>query len=91
MTSPVYATNKAGEVLPLMYIFDFDAKNDFNFCVMLTWLVGLPTVTSFYATRTERSMDDSKMNNYIDNVLLPFFPNNSEHAQFEFNGTLLRS
>ncbi len=40
----VYATNAAGESLPLMYIFDSGAKIEENFRVKLQWLDGLPTI-----------------------------------------------
>ena len=97
----VYATNAAGETLPPMYIFDSCAKNDDNFRVRVQWLDGLPTVTgrygcptrvessSFYSVRTRGSMDDSLLNDYIDKVLLPLYPNISKHATFDTSGKFL--
>jgi hypothetical protein len=91
----VYATSAAGESIPPMYIFDSGAKIEDNFRVKMQWLDGLPTVTgrfgcpsivessSFYAVRTRGSMDDSLLNSYIDDVILPLFPNISKHASFD--------
>ncbi len=91
----VYATNAAGESLPLMYIFDSGAKIEENFRVKLQWLEGLPTITgrfgcpsriessSFYSVRARGSMDDSLLNNYIDDVLLPLYPNIAKRASFD--------
>jgi hypothetical protein len=91
----VYATNAAGEALPPMYIFDSCAKIDENFRVKLQWLDGLPTIigrfgcptriesSSFYSVRSRGSMDDSLLNDYIDKVLLPLYPNISKHTSFD--------
>jgi hypothetical protein len=91
----VYATSAAGENIPPMYTFDSGAKIEDNFRVKMKWLDGLPTVTgrfgcpsivessSFYAVRTKGSMDDSLFNSYIDDVILPLFPNISKHASFD--------
>jgi hypothetical protein len=91
----VYATNEAGESLPPMYIFDSGAKIEENFRVKLQWLEGLPAITgrfgcpsriessSFYSVRTRGSMDDSLLNNYIDDVLLPLYPNIAKYASFD--------
>ena len=97
----VYATNAAGEVLPPMYIFDSGAKVEDNFRVKLKWLEGLPSISgrfgcpsiiecaSFYAVRMRGSMDDSLLNSYIEDVLLPLFPNISKHASFDTTGMFL--
>ena len=94
----VYATNAAGEVLPPMYIFDSNAKTDENFRVKNSWLEGLPTITgrfgcptliesaSFFAVRSKGSMDDSLLNNYIEDVLLPLYPNMCKTASFDATG-----
>ena len=91
----VYATHAAGEVLPPMYIFDSSAKTDENFRVKNSWLEGLPSITgrfgcptliesaSFYAVRSKGSMDDSLLNNYIEDVLLPLYPNMCKTASFD--------
>ena len=92
----VYATNTAGESLPPMYIFDSCAKIDDNFRVRMQWLDGrLPTITgrfgcptriessSFYSVRARGSMDDSLLNDYIDKVLLPLYPNIAKEAAFD--------
>ena len=97
----VYATNAGGESLPPMYIFDSCAKIDDNFRVKVQWLDGLPTVTgrygcptrvessSFYSVRSRGSMVDSLLNEYIDKVVLPLYPNISKHATFDVaTGTL---
>jgi hypothetical protein len=91
----VYATSAGGESLPPMYIFDSGAKIEDNFRVKIKWLEGLPTVTgrygcpsiiessSFYAVRSRGSMDDSLLNYYIDEVILPLFPNISKYSSFD--------
>ena len=91
----VYATNAAGESLPPMYIFDSGAKIEDNFQVRLQWLDGLPSITgrfgcpeqiecgSFYAVRSNGSMDDSLLNMYINQVVLPLYPNISKTAAFQ--------
>ncbi|KAI2497543.1 hypothetical protein MHU86_16946 [Fragilaria crotonensis] len=92
----VYATNAAGEVLPPLFIFDSNAKTDENFRVKNSWLEGLPTITgrfgcptliessSFYAVRSKGSMDDSLLNSYIEDVLLPLYPNiNKRHLSMQ--------
>lgn len=90
-----YATNSAGEALPPMYIFDSSAKSDENFRVKVDWLVGLPTVegrygcptnvesASFYAVRPRGSMDDSLLNQYIETVIVPLYPNMNKTAVFD--------
>ena len=90
-----YATNSAGEALPPMYIFDSSAKCDENFRVKVDWLVGLPTVegrfgcptnvesASFYAVRPRGSMDDSLLNQYIETVIVPLYPNMNKTAVFD--------
>ena len=96
----VYATNAGGESLPPMYIFDSGAKIESNFRVKTTWLEGLPTVSgrfgcptrrddlpSFFAVRSRGSMDDSLLNDYIDNVVLPLYPNIAKYASFDTTGT----
>ena len=90
-----YATNSAGEALPPFYIFDSSAKSDENFRVKVEWLVGLPSVTgrfgcptevessSFYAVRPRGSMDDSLLNQYIEQVIVPLYPNMSKTTIFD--------
>ena len=90
-----YATNAAGEALPPFYIFDSSAKSDDNFRVKVDWLVGLPTVTgrygcptrvdsdSFYAVRPRGSMDDTLLNQYIESVIVPLYPNMHKTAVFD--------
>ena len=98
----VYATNAAGESLPPMYIFDSGAKFEDNFQVQMQWLDGLPSVTgrfgcpeeiesgSFYSVRSHGSMDDSLLNDYINQVILPLYPNISKTAAFNpITGKLL--
>ena len=98
----VYATNAAGESFPPMYIFDSSCKNPANYQVKIDWLVGLPKVTgqygrptltevdSFYAVRSKGSMDDSLLNAYVEDNILPLFPNISNEAVFDSEGKLLR-
>jgi hypothetical protein len=91
----VYATNSAGEALPPFYIFDSCAKTSENFRVKVEWLEGLPSVTgrygcptivesgSFYAVRSRGSMDDSLLNDYIERVIVPLYPNMNKTAVFD--------
>ncbi|KAI2493030.1 hypothetical protein MHU86_21504 [Fragilaria crotonensis] len=90
-----YATNVAGEALPPFYIFDSSAKFRENFRVKVEWLEGLPLVTgrygcptvvkssSFYAVCPRGSMDDSLLNNYIETVIVPLYPNMHKTAIFD--------
>jgi hypothetical protein len=90
-----YATNAAGEALPPFFIYDSSAKSEGNFCVKVDWLVGLPKVTgrygcptrvesdSFYAVRPRGSMDDTLLNEYIENVIVPLYPNMHKTAVFD--------
>ncbi|KAI2510989.1 hypothetical protein MHU86_3461 [Fragilaria crotonensis] len=98
----VYATNAEGEALPLFYIFDSTAKSEENFRVKMDWLVGLPTIEgrfgcpskekydSFYAVRSRGSMDDELLNQYIETVILPLYPNMNKTAIFDEGGRLLQ-
>ncbi len=91
----VYATNAAGEVLPPMYIFDLSATIDANYWVRVSWLDGLPNVEgrfgcpsrvqsgSFVSVRSSGSMDDSLFNDYIEQVVLPLYPNISKTVKFD--------
>ncbi|KAI2492280.1 hypothetical protein MHU86_22287 [Fragilaria crotonensis] len=75
--------------------FDSGAKVDANFRVKTKWLEGLPTVTgrfgcpttvessSFFAVRTRGSMDDTLIKSYVEQVILPLFPNISKHSSFD--------
>ena len=78
-----------------MFIFDSGAKFEDNFQVQLQWLEGLPSVTgqfgcpeqiesgSFYSVRSHGSMDDSLLNDYIHQVILPLYPNISKTTAFD--------
>jgi hypothetical protein len=91
----VYATNAAGEALPPFYIYDSSAKSDENFRVKVSWLEGLPSVSrrygcptlvesdSFYAVRPRGSMDDTLLNQYIETVIVPLYPNMHKTAEFD--------
>jgi hypothetical protein len=90
-----YATNAEGEALPPFYIFDSTAKSDDNFRVKIDWLVGLPSIEgrfgcptrvesdSFYAVRSRGSMDDELLNQYIESVIIPLYPNMHKTAVFD--------
>lgn len=90
-----YATNADGEALPPFYIFDSGAKSDSNFRVNTEWLVGLPSVRgrfgcptmveseSFYAVRSRGSMDEELLNQYIETVIVPLYPNMNKTAVFD--------
>jgi hypothetical protein len=91
-----YATTAAGEVLPPFYIFDSSAKSEENFRVRVEWLAGLPTVSgrfgcptfqedlhSFYAVQPRGSMDESLLNQYIESVIVPLFPNMNKNTIFD--------
>lgn len=90
-----YATNADGEALPPFYIFDSGAKSDANFRVNTEWLVGLPSIKgrfgcpttveseSFYAVRSRGSMDEELLNQYIETVIVPLYPNMNKTAIFD--------
>ena len=92
-----YATNAAGEASPPFYIFDSSAKSAENFRVKVSWLEGLPTVTgrfgcpteveshSFYAVRLRGLMDDSMLNEYMEQVIVPLYLNMNKAAVFDPN------
>jgi hypothetical protein len=73
--------------LPPFYIFNSSAKSTENFRVKVSWLEGLPMVSgrfgcptkieshSFYAVRPRGSMDNSLLNDYVEHVIVPFYPN----------------
>ena len=91
----VYATNAAGEALPPFYIFDSTAKPEENFRFKMNWLVGLPSITgrfgcptqvesdSFFAVRSRGSMDEELLNQYIEEVIVPLYPNMNKTAIFD--------
>jgi hypothetical protein len=91
----VYATNADGEALPPFYIFDSTAKLEENFRVKMNWLAGLPSITgrfgcptqvesdSFYAVCSRGSMDDELLNQYIETVIVPLYPNMNKTAIFD--------
>ncbi len=90
-----YVTNAAGEALPPFFIFNSSAKSTENFCVKTLWLDGLPTVTgrfgcptevesgSFYAGCPRGLMDNSRLNQYIEKVIMPLYPNMNKTAVFD--------
>jgi hypothetical protein len=62
----------------------------------MEWLVGLPSVSgkygcptyqekcdSFYALQSHGSMDDSLLNQYIESVIVPLFPNMNKTSIFD--------
>jgi hypothetical protein len=89
-----YATNAAGEALPPFYIYDSSAQPE-NFQVKVEWLVGLPKVSgqygcpdvqeydSFFAVRPRGSMDEGLLNQYIERVVMPLYPNINKTAIFD--------
>ncbi|KAI2498179.1 hypothetical protein MHU86_16322 [Fragilaria crotonensis] len=93
----VYATNAAGEASPPFYIYDSSAKSDENFRVKVSWLEGLPSVVSgqygcptlvesdsfYYAVCPRGSMDDTLLNQYIETVIVPLYPNIHKTAEFD--------
>jgi hypothetical protein len=99
----VYATTAAGEAVPPMYIFDSGAKNEANFRVKLGWVENLPVITgrfgcptmieqdSFFSVRSRGSMDDTLLNDYIERVIFPLYPNMAKVAEFDpVTGRLLK-
>jgi hypothetical protein len=61
----------------------------------MDWLVGLPSITrrfgcptqvksdSFFAVRSRGSMDEELLNQYIENVIVPLYPNMNKTALFD--------
>jgi hypothetical protein len=90
-----YTTNTEGEALLPFYIFDSTAKSDENFRVKIDWLMGLPLIEGrlgcqthvesdrFYAVRSRGSMNDELLNQYIESVIIPLYPNMNKTAVFE--------
>jgi hypothetical protein len=86
-----------------MYIFDSGAKNEANFRVKLGWVENLPVITgrfgcptmieqdSFFSVRSRGSMDDTLLNDYIERVIFPLYPNMAKVAEFDpVTGRLLK-
>ena len=81
--------------MPPFFIHDSSAKFEGNFRVKVNWLVGLPTVSgryccptrmesySFYAVHPSGSMDDTLLNEYIESVIVPLYPNMHKTAVFD--------
>ena len=90
----MYATTSDGEALSPFYIFDSTAQLAENFCVKMDWITGLPTVEgrfvctsketydSFFAVRSRGSMEEQLFNQYIEDVIIPLYPNISKTAIF---------
>jgi hypothetical protein len=90
-----HATSTAGEALTPFYIYDSSAKSDDDFRVKVDWLVSLPTVSgrygcpnlmessSFYAVRLRGSMDDTLLNHFTVNVIIPLYPNMHKTSIFD--------
>ena len=88
----VYATTSDGEALPPFYIFDSTAQSAENFRVKMDWITGLPTVEgrfgcpsketydSFFAVRSRGSMEEQLFNQYIEDVIIPLYPNMNKTA-----------
>jgi hypothetical protein len=88
----VYATNADGEALPPFYIFDSTATCKDNFRVNM---VGLPSIIgrfgcptniesgSYYAVCSSGSMDEELLNQYIETVMVPLYPNMNKTAIFD--------
>ena len=82
-----FTLNAAGEALPPVYIFDLTAKSEENFRITMDWLVGLPLITgrfgcptlvesdSFFAVCLRGSMDEELLDQYIETVIVPSYPN----------------
>jgi hypothetical protein len=90
-----YATNSAGKALPPFFIFDSGAKVENKFRVKAEWLRGLPTIvgkfgcpnlvesSSFFAVRAKGLMDDSLLNDHIERVIFPLFPNMQKEVELD--------
>ncbi len=92
----VYATNAAGEALPSFYIFNLTDNSELNFRVKMDWLVGLPLIAgrfgcptqvecdSFFAVRSRGgSMNEDLLNQYIETVIVPLYPNMNKTSIFD--------
>ena len=86
-TSGIYGSTAAGEVMPPVYYFDSGAANEENFQVKPSWVEGLPKVRGMYgcpttelyeshiSVRKSESTDEQLMQQLIENVYVPLFPN----------------
>ena len=86
-TTGIYGSNAAGEAMPPVYCFDSSAANIENYQVKSTWVDGLPKVRgkygcpttedyeSFVSVRKSGCTDEQLMQQIIEDVYLPLYPN----------------
>ena len=86
-TTGIYGANAAGEVMPPLYCFDSSCANEENYQVRPEWVEGLPTVKgrygcpttesydSFVSVRKSGCTDEQLMQQLIEEVYLPLYPN----------------
>ena len=91
LANPCLLRTYSIQVLSLKTTFKFNCNG----------LIGLPVTTgrygcperiecgSFYSVRSHGSMDDSLLNDFINQVILPLYPNISKTAAFDPTGKLL--
>ena len=100
-TTGVYGTTAGGETLPPLFIFDSAAQTEEGLRVNEKSVIGLPRISglfgcptvqefpSFVAVRASGSMDEKLFQEYVQNVILPLYPNISPEVVRDDGGRLL--
>ena len=88
--------------MPPVYCFDSSAENNDKYQVKPSWVKGLPTVRGKYgcpttetyessvAVRKSGCTDEQLMQQLIEEVYLPLYPNCQKHVERDDNGVFLR-
>ena len=100
-TTGIYGTTANGSVMPPVYIFDTHAKDEKNFQVKPSWCQNLPSVIgsyggnnmiesdSYVTVRKSGCSDEKVVQDLIEKVYLPLFPNVSKTTTRDENGVFL--
>ena len=100
-TTGIYGSNAAGEVMPPVYCFDSSADNQENFQVKPSWVNDLPqvrgkcdcptteTYESSVSVQKSGCTDELLMQQLIEDVYLPLYPNCQKDVERDENGKLI--
>jgi len=100
-TTNIYGSNTAGEAMPPIYCYDSSAGDQENFQIKPSWVQGLPKVRCRYGCPTIESYDsfssvcrsictdEQLIQQIIENVYLPLYPNCHKVVTCDDNGKLL--
>jgi hypothetical protein len=98
----IYGANAAGEALPPIYCFDTKAQTEDKFQLKQSWVQGLPKVKgrygcptveewdSFVSVRKSGCTDEKLMQQIIEEVYLPLYPNIHHTTERDESGKFLR-